>query len=310
MKHKKVLGSTGLLLFYLGVFLVFIAPIVRLLFMSLKGSDGYGLSNYQVLLQEKRTREAIFNTILIAASSTMIAIVAGSGLALAAAYTNIKRKRLLELLVLLPFIIPSYIITLSWSGFLRKKGIVNQILGAVGIGPVNIYSIGGILLVIGICNGFQALVKLGLVPYGEIRDMDDKCPTLTYNTIGRHQSRYVTTRVASVQSPWMLKSSVGDLHTIPISHGEGKFLASEELIRQLAANGQIATQYVDLDGNATADVHFNPNGSLYAIEGITSPDGRVFGKMGHSERIGSGLYKNVPGEYNIRMFEAAVKYFR
>ena len=153
MKHKKVLGSTGLLLFYLGVFLVFIAPIVRLLFMSLKGSDGYGLSNYQVLLQEKRTREAIFNTILIAASSTMIAIVAGSGLALAAAYTNIKRKRLLELLVLLPFIIPSYIITLSWSGFLSKKGIVNQILGAVGIGPVNIYSIGGILLVIGICNG-------------------------------------------------------------------------------------------------------------------------------------------------------------
>lgn len=134
MKHKKVLGSTGLLLFYLGVFLVFIAPIVRLLFMSLKGSDGYGLSNYQVLLQEKRTREAIFNTILIAASSTMIAIVAGSGLALAAAYNNIKRKRLLELLVLLPFIIPSYIITLSWSGFLSKKGIVNQILGAVGIG--------------------------------------------------------------------------------------------------------------------------------------------------------------------------------
>ena len=140
MKHKKVLGSTGLLLFYLGVFLVFIAPIVRLLFMSLKGSEGYGFSNYQVLLQEKRTREAIFNTILIAASSTLIAIVAGSGLALAAAYTNIKRKRLLELLVLLPFIIPSYIITLSWSGFLSKKGIVNQILGAVGIGPVNIYS--------------------------------------------------------------------------------------------------------------------------------------------------------------------------
>ena len=152
MKHKKVLGSTGLLLFYLGVFLVFIAPVIRLLFMSLKGSEGYGFSNYQVLLQEKRTREAIFNTILIAASSTLIAIVAGSGLALAAAYTNIKRKRLLELLVLLPFIIPSYIITLSWSGFLSKKGIVNQILEAIGIGPVNIYSIGGILLVIGICN--------------------------------------------------------------------------------------------------------------------------------------------------------------
>ncbi len=152
MKHKKVLGSTGLMLFYLAVLLVFIAPVIRLLFMSLKESDGYGLSNYQVLLQEKRTREAIFNTILIAASSTAIAVVAGSGLALAAAYTNIKRKRLLELLVLLPFIIPSYIITLSWSGFLSKKGIVNQILGSMGIGPVNIYSIGGILLVIGICN--------------------------------------------------------------------------------------------------------------------------------------------------------------
>ena len=164
-------------------------------------------------------------------------------------------------------------------------------------------------LMCGICNGFQALIKLGLVPYGKIIDTDETCPTLTFNNISRHQSRIVRTRVASNKSPWLALTNVGDVYNVPISHGEGKFLASEELIRQLAANGQIATQYVDLDGNATADVHFNPNGSLYAIEGITSPDGRVFGKMGHSERIGSGLYKNVPGEYNIRMFEAAVKYF-
>ena len=165
-------------------------------------------------------------------------------------------------------------------------------------------------LMCGICNGFQALIKLGLVPYGKIIDTDETCPTLTFNNISRHQSRIVRTRVASNKSPWLALTNVGDVYNVPISHGEGKFLASEELIRQLASNGQIATQYVDLDGNATADVHFNPNGSLYAIEGITSPDGRVFGKMGHSERIGSGLYKNVPGEYNIRMFEAAVKYFR
>ena len=165
-------------------------------------------------------------------------------------------------------------------------------------------------LMCGICNGFQALIKLGLVPYGKIIDTDETCPTLTFNNISRHQSRIVRTRVASNKSPWLALTNVGDVYNVPSSHGEGKFLASEELIRQLAANGQIATQYVDLDGNATADVHFNPNGSLYAIEGITSPDGRVFGKMGHSERIGSGLYKNVPGEYNIRMFEAAVKYFR
>jgi len=165
-------------------------------------------------------------------------------------------------------------------------------------------------LMCGICNGFQALIKLGLVPYGEIRDMDDTCPTLTFNTIARHQSRLVRTRIASNKSPWLSLTNVGDVYTVPISHGEGRFLASEELVRQLAANGQIATQYVDLEGNATGDVHFNPNGSVYAIEGITSPDGRVFGKMGHSERIGKGLYKNVPGNYDIRMFEAAVKYFR
>ena len=165
-------------------------------------------------------------------------------------------------------------------------------------------------LMCGICNGFQALVKLGLVPYGKIIDTDETCPTLTYNTIARHQSRIVRTRIASTKSPWLSLMNVGDIVSVPISHGEGKFLASEELIRQLAANGQIATQYVDLEGSATADVHFNPNGSLYAIEGITSPDGRVIGKMGHSERIGKGLYKNVPGEYDIQMFKAAVKYFK
>ena len=165
-------------------------------------------------------------------------------------------------------------------------------------------------LMCGICNGFQALIKRGLVPYGKIIDTDESCPTLTFNTIARHQSRIVRTRIASNKSPWLALTEVGEIYSVPISHGEGRFLASEETIRTLAANGQIATQYVDLDGKATADVHFNPNGSLYAIEGITSPDGRVFGKMGHSERIGSNLYKNVPGNYDIRMFEAAVKYFR
>ena len=165
-------------------------------------------------------------------------------------------------------------------------------------------------LMCGICNGFQALVKLGLVPYGKIIDTDENCPTLTFNVIGRHQSRIVRTRVASNNSPWLANTNVGDIYNVAISHGEGRFLASESLARELIANGQVATQYVDLNGNATADVRFNPNGSMFAIEGITSPDGRVFGKMGHSERIGSGLYKNVPGNYDIRMFEAAVKYFK
>ena len=165
-------------------------------------------------------------------------------------------------------------------------------------------------LMCGICNGFQALIKLGLVPYGKIIDTDENCPTLTYNTIARHQSRIVRTRVASNKSPWLALTEVGDVYTVPISHGEGRFLASEELIRQLAANGQIATQYVDASGNATAAVQYNPNDSMYAIEGITSPDGRVFGKMGHSERVGEGLYRNVPGNYDIRMFEAAVRYFK
>ncbi len=148
------------------------------------------------------------------------------------------------------------------------------------------------------------------MPFGKIIDTDESCPTLTFNTIARHQSRIVRTRIASNKSPWLALTEVGEIYSVPISHGEGRFLASEETVRRLAANGQIATQYVDLDGAASMDVHFNPNGSLYAIEGITSPDGRVFGKMGHSERIGSNLYKNVPGNYDIRMFEAAVKYFR
>ena len=165
-------------------------------------------------------------------------------------------------------------------------------------------------LICGICNGFQALIKLGLVPYGKIIDTDENCPTLTFNTIGRHQSRIVRTRIASNKSPWLSGTNVGDVYSVPISHGEGRFLASEELIKELAKNGQIATQYVNLDNNATSDVHFNPNDSMFAIEGITSPDGRVFGKMGHSERKGSGLYKNVPGDYDIKMFESAVKYFK
>ena len=165
-------------------------------------------------------------------------------------------------------------------------------------------------LMCGICNGFQALVKLGLVPFGKIMDTDENCPTLTFNVIGRHQSRIVRTRVASNNSPWLANTQVGDVFNVAISHGEGRFHCSEEVARMLIANGQVATQYVDLNGEATTDVHFNPNGSIFAIEGITSPDGRVFGKMGHSERIGAGLYKNVPGNYDIGMFDAAVKYFK
>ncbi len=165
-------------------------------------------------------------------------------------------------------------------------------------------------LMCGICNGFQALIKLGLVPYGKILDTDENCPTLTFNTISRHQSRIVRTRIASNKSPWLSLMNVGDIVNVPISHGEGRFYASEALALELAKNGQIATQYVDLEGKPTMETDFNPNGSLFAIEGITSPDGRVFGKMGHSERIGKDLYRNVPGNYDIRMFEAAVKYFK
>ena len=165
-------------------------------------------------------------------------------------------------------------------------------------------------LMLGICNGFQALIKLGLVPYGKIIDTDASCPTLTYNIIGRHQSKLVRTRICSNKSPWLSDAAVGSICTVPISHGEGRFYASEELVQQLAANGQIATQYVDLAGKPTMDTEFNPNGSVFAIEGITSPDGRVLGKMGHSERIGKNLYRNVPGQYDIHLFQNAVKYFK
>ena len=165
-------------------------------------------------------------------------------------------------------------------------------------------------LMCGICNGFQALIKLGLVPYGRIMETDESCPTLALNTIGRHQSKIVRTRIASNMSPWLADTEVGDVFTMPVSHGEGRFTADDKLIKQLIRNGQIATQYVDLDGNPTNDVQFNPNGSFYAVEGITSPDGRIFGKMGHTERAGYGLYKNVPGRYELDMFRSAVKYFR
>ena len=165
-------------------------------------------------------------------------------------------------------------------------------------------------LMLGICNGFQALVKLGLVPYGEIRPMDDQCPTLTYNLIGRHQSRYVTTRVASVQSPWMLQSNVGDLHTVPISHGEGRFVGPQAVIDQLIANGQVATQYVDLAGRPSMDIDVNPNGSIQAIEGVFSPDGRVFGKMGHLERRGQYVGLNIPGNKHQPLFESGAEYFK
>ena len=164
-------------------------------------------------------------------------------------------------------------------------------------------------LMLGICNGFQALIKLGLVPYGEIRDTDDTCPTLSYNVIDRHQSKIVETRIASNRSPWLAKMNVGDRVNVPISHGEGRFLCSEELLTKLAENGQIATQYVDLSGAPTMDIQFNPNGSIWAVEGITSPDGRVLGKMGHAERVGADLYRNVPGNYDLHLFEAAKDYF-
>lgn len=165
-------------------------------------------------------------------------------------------------------------------------------------------------LILGICNGFQALIKLGLVPFGKIIETDENCPTLTFNEISRHQSKIVRTRIASNKSPWLSYMNVGDIVSVPISHGEGRFIASEDLIKKLSENGQIATQYVDFEGDASNDIRFNPNGSIYAIEGITSPNGRVFGKMGHSERIGNGLYKNVLGNYDIKMFKSAVEYFK
>ena len=166
-------------------------------------------------------------------------------------------------------------------------------------------------LMLGICNGFQALIKLGLVPYGEIKPVtSEDAPTITYNNIGRHQAKVVTTRIASNKSPWLAGTQVGDLHSIPISHGEGKFVANKETFDQLVANGQIATQYVDLDVNATYDIDYNPNGSFYAVEGITSLDGRILGKMGHSERIGKYTLKNIYGEKDQKIFESGVNYFK
>ncbi len=165
-------------------------------------------------------------------------------------------------------------------------------------------------LMAGICNGFQALIKLGLVPFGEIIETDKNCPTLTFNTIGRHQSKIVNTRIASNKSPWLSATNVGDVYAVPISHGEGRFVCPKDLFEKLVSNGQIATQYVDMNGNPTYDIAFNPNGSYCAVEGITSPDGRVLGKMGHTERWSNGLYKNVPGNYDMKLFESAIKYFK
>ena len=165
-------------------------------------------------------------------------------------------------------------------------------------------------LMLGICNGFQALIKLGLVPYGDIRPITPDSPTLTFNTIGRHQSMLVRTRVASTGSPWLSRCELGDEFLVPISHGEGRFVAPQAMLDQLAAQGQIATQYVDLASQPTMDLRYNPNGSLLAIEGITSPDGRILGKMGHSERRGDGLYENVAGDKFQPIFEGGVDYFR
>ena len=164
-------------------------------------------------------------------------------------------------------------------------------------------------LVLGVCNGFQALIKLGLVPYGRIMAPAPEMPTLTFNEIGRHQSRIVRTRITSDRSPWLQLAGVGNVYSVPISHGEGRFLCPEATLRSLAQEGQIAAQYVDESGNPSMDVRDNPNGSLAAIEAITSPDGRILGKMGHSERIGAGLYQNVPGDYDLRLFESLVRYY-
>ena len=165
-------------------------------------------------------------------------------------------------------------------------------------------------LMIGICNGFQALIKLGLLPYGEIRDMSENDATLTFNTIGRHLSQFVDTRIGSVKSPWLANVNVGDVHVIPISHGEGRFVAPKEVIDELFANGQVFSQYVDPNRKVTMQTPYNPNGSMYAIEGIVSRDGRVLGKMGHSERQGENRFKNVYGEMDQKLFEAGVNYFR
>ena len=165
-------------------------------------------------------------------------------------------------------------------------------------------------LILGICNGFQALIKLGLLPYGKIIDIEEDMATLTYNNINRHMSSIVRTKITSKKSPWFNEVSLGEVHSIPISHGEGRFVASEDLLKELVENDQIATQYVDLEGNMAMNMPYNPNGSSLAIEGITSRDGRILGKMGHSERIGDNLYKNIPGEFDQKLFKSGVDYFR
>ncbi len=190
-----------------------------------------------------------------------------------------------------------------------------KFIAALFRAPVLAEAVTGLLerrdgLMLGVCNGFQALVKLGLVPFGTIRDMTDDSPTLTFNTIGRHQSMLVRTRVSSVLSPWMAGAAVGDVYTVPVSHGEGRFVAPQAMLEALAANGQIAAQYVDSAGAATMDGRYNPNGSYWAVEAITSPDGRVLGKMGHSERTGEDLYQNVPGRLDRQLFASGVKYFQ
>ena len=162
---------------------------------------------------------------------------------------------------------------------------------------------------LGICNGFQALVKLGLVPYGEIRPQGEDSPTLTFNTIGRHQSMMAHTKVVSNLSPWLKQAEVGKSYVVPISHGEGRFVATDEWLEKLFANGQVATQYVDLQGRTTMEEPYNMNGSYMAIEGITSPDGRVLGKMAHSERRREGTYLNIYGDQDQRIFESGVEYF-
>ena len=165
-------------------------------------------------------------------------------------------------------------------------------------------------LMIGICNGFQALIKLGLLPYGYIKDMDENDATLTFNTIGRHVSQMVSTRISSVKSPWLQGVNVGDIHIIPVSHGEGRFVAPKELIEKLFANGQVVTQYVNDNNEVTMESPYNPNGSMYAIEGITSIDGRIIGKMGHSERQGDNRFKNIYGEMDQLLFESGVNFFK
>ncbi|AOR23137.1 phosphoribosylformylglycinamidine synthase [Clostridium taeniosporum] len=165
-------------------------------------------------------------------------------------------------------------------------------------------------LTLGICNGFQALIKLGLVPYGEIIDIKEDMPTLTYNSINRHMSSIVRTKIVSNKSPWFNEANLGDIHSIAISHGEGRFVAPESLIKKLINNGQVATQYVDFEGEVALNMPYNPNGSMYGIEGITSPDGRVLGKMAHSERIGENLYRNIPGDFDQKIFKSGVNYFK